>query len=303
MKTNLLFSLLMLAQFAASCPCLGDDGSARRYAEFMGYDDLFLTFCLLERGDVQHELKMTAKQVAIVKHVPRATAREIPGLMELLAENRKRQSDPTLSASDKEKLAKAATSDMKSHVEAYQRKELSATLSAHQRQRLSELLMQMRGPIAILNDLAISSKLQLSEKQRAELEDTVKHYEVGLGWLRARYGRQQISGLHKNETREDRQKELEALFVVIHAIEKERDADLLVELTPEQLALWSTIQGRLFPIAWPPTSFSDFPFGNWCWRVAPDTCWPHTHICAYLRSADSAPDGCVGQEVPTKPDW
>jgi hypothetical protein len=159
MKTNLLFSLSVVAQFVASCPCLGDDGSARRYAEFMGNDELFLTFCLLERGDVQHELKMTAKQVAIVKHVPCATAREIPGLTELLTKNRKRQSDPTLSASDKEKLAKAVHSDMKSHIEAYQHKELSCTLSANQRQRLDELLMQMRGPIAVLDNPAISSKL------------------------------------------------------------------------------------------------------------------------------------------------
>jgi hypothetical protein len=120
----------------------------------------------------------------------------------------------------------------------------------------------MRGPIALLDDPAILSKLQLSEKQRAEMGETVKHYEAGLKWLRGRYGRQQISGIHKNETQEDRQNELEALFVVIRAIEKERDADLLLEITPEQLALWSTIKGRLFPIAWPPTSVSDFPFGE-----------------------------------------
>jgi hypothetical protein len=61
---------------------------------------------------------------------------------------------------------------------------------------------------------------------------------------------------------EDRKKEVDALFVVIRAIEKERDADLLVELTPDQVALWSTIQGKLFPIAWPPTSAFDFPFGE-----------------------------------------
>ena len=64
-----------------------------------------------------------------------------------------------------------------------------------------------------------------------------------------------------NETLEDRQKEVEALFVVIHAIEKERDAnDLLLELTPDQLASWRKIQGTPFPIAWTPTSAMDFPF-------------------------------------------
>ncbi len=261
MKPTHLFSLLVLAQLVASCPCLGDDGSARRYAELLGNDELFLTFSLLERGDVQHELKMTSQQVAIVKQAYNATAREIPGMTELLANSRKRQLDTTLSASDRVKWGKAVNSDMKNRIEAYQRKELSATLSANHRQRLDELLTQMRGPIAILENPAISSKLPLSERrQRAEMQDTVKHYEAGLGWLRARYGRQQISGLHVNETLEDRQKEVEALFVVIHAIEKERDADLLVGLTPDQLASWRKIQGKPFPISWTPTSVSDFPF-------------------------------------------
>ena len=36
--------------------------------------------------------------------------------------------------------------------------------------------------------------------------------------------------------------------------------DLLVGLTPEQLAQWHKIQGKPFPIAWPPTSVSDSPF-------------------------------------------
>jgi hypothetical protein len=259
MKMRLSFSLLLLAQSLACCLCVGDDGSARRYANVMENDELFLTFCLLERDDVQRELKMTPEQIAKIRDIRLATAAEIPGFMDLLSKNRKRQSEPTLSASDKEKLRKAATSELTSLIEAYQRKGLSATLSVDQRQRLSELLAQMRGPVDILNNPAISSKLQLSEKQRAEMADTVKHYEAGLGWLRARYGRQQISGLHKstNETLEDRQKELEALHTVIRAIEKERDADLLLELTPDQLASWSAIQGRLFPIAWPQTSVSD----------------------------------------------
>jgi hypothetical protein len=216
----------------------------------------------LEREDVQRELKMTAEQVAKVKHIWNATEHEIPGLADLVAHYKNRQSDPILSASDKEKLTEAVNSDVKSCIDAYQRKELPAILSVNQRQRLTELLIQMRGPIALLDAPPISSKLQLGEKQRAGLGDTVKHYEKGLGWLRARYGRQQISGLSKNETLEDRKKEVDALFVVIRAIEKERDADLLVELTPDQVALWSTIQGKLFPIAWPPTSAFDFPFGE-----------------------------------------
>ena len=262
MKTNLLLAL-MLILFLGYSLCLGDDNSARRYAEFKWHDDLFLESCLLEREDVQRELKMTAEQVAIVKHAWCATTREIPGLMELLANYRKRQSNPTLSASDKEKLGKAASSDMKSRTEAYQRKELSATLSANQRQRLAELVIQMRGPIAIVDDTAVASKLRLSDKQIAEMRETAKDYEADLSWLRGRYGRQQISGFrYANETLEDRQKELEALFIVIRTIEKERDGDLLLKFTPQQRESWATIQGKLFPITWPATAVLGVPFGE-----------------------------------------
>jgi hypothetical protein len=248
MKPKVLFSLLMLVQLIASCPCVGDDGSARRYAELMRDDEPSLMFCLLGRPDVQGELKLTAKQITTIKHACGAKAQDIPGLMQLLADLKKRRSDPSLSASDKEKVGKAASAHMKSLCEEYQRRELSATLSANQRQRLDELLTQMVGPMAILENPAISAKLRLSEKQRAAMADTVKYYEAGLGWLRWRYRRQQISGFSKGESKQDREKELDALFVVIRATEKERDAALLVGLEPDQLASWRKIQGKPFPI-------------------------------------------------------
>jgi hypothetical protein len=261
MKKHISLTLVLVLSLGCS-RCLGDEYSARRYAEVVGHDDLFLTACLLERADVQQDLKMTAEQIATIKHIWNATQREIPGLVELVAGYRKRQLDPTLSPSDKDKLREAVKSEVKSCINAYRRKELPAALSVNQRQRLGELVMQMRGPIAVCDDPALSSQLQLSEKQRAKMGETVKHYEAGLGWLRARFGRQQISGIHKNETQEERQNELEALFVVIRAIEKERDADLFVELTSEQLASWGKVQGRPLPIAWPRTLASDSPFEN-----------------------------------------
>ena len=256
-KLNALSGLLVLAQFVAPCSCLGDDGSARRYAELMRDDEPSLMFCLLGRPDVQRELKLTAKQITTIKHVCCPEWREVPALMELMAKSRRLESDQTLSAPDRQKLAKAVKAEFKSRIEAYQRQELAATLSANQRQRLDELLTQMVGPMAILENPAISAKLRLSEKQRAAMADTVKYYEAGLGWLRWRYRRQQISGFSKGESKQDREKELDALFVVIRATEKERDGALLVGLEPDQLASWRKIQGKAFPIVWPPTSVSD----------------------------------------------
>ena len=118
----------------------------------------------------------------------------------------------------------------------------------------------MRGPIAIVTDAAVASKLQLGDEQLTAMRQVVKDY-AELKWLQARYGRQQISGFrYANETPEDRQKELEALFIVIRTIEKERDNDLLINFTPQQRASWTAIQGKLFPIAWAATSAFGVPF-------------------------------------------
>jgi hypothetical protein len=263
MKNNPWLAVILLLYVGYS-PCLGDDGSARRYAEFAEvaeYDDTFQSFLLLERKEVQKELGMSTEQTARVTRICHASDQDVPGLLELMAQYRKRQSDSTISTSDQEKPRESFKSDVKNCIDAYQRKELSATLSANQRQRLSELVMQMRGPIVFLEE-TVSSRLQLSSQQKEEMKATVKDYDGELKWLQGRYGRQQIKGIHKYESLADRQEELQALFVVIRAIERERDANLLVELTAEQATSWATIRGRLFPIAWPPTSVSDFPFGE-----------------------------------------
>ncbi len=260
MKENLLPTLVLVLCLGYS-PCLGDDGSARRYAEFTGGDGLVRAFCLLEREDVQHELKMTAEQVAKVKHAVNATAHEIPGLLELGASYKKRQADVSLSESDRKKLKDSFSADLRNCLEQFQKRELSSALSAVQRKRLAELVIQMRGPVAIVEDPAISGKLQLGDEQLTAMRQVVKSY-AELKWLQARYGRQQISGArYANETPEDRQKELEGLFHVIREIERARDGALLLNFTPQQRASWTAIQGKPFPITWPATSVLDIlPF-------------------------------------------
>ena len=260
MKKNLLPTLVVALCLGCSL-CLGDDGSARRYAEFTGHNDLFPAFCLLEREDVQHELKITAEQIAKVKQICNATDHEIPGLVELMAAYRKQQSDVSLSESGRKKLRDSFSADLKNCIREFENRELSSTLSAVQRQRLAELVIQMRGPVGLLEDPALSGELQLGDEQLTAMKQVVKDYDAELKLLQARYGRQQISGKrYANETPEDRQKELEGLFHVIREIERARDGDLLLKLTPQQLVSWTAIQGKLFPITWPATTVLDVPF-------------------------------------------
>ena len=262
MKTNLLHAPMLVLSLGC-CLCVGDDGSARRYAQFTDFGDWCPAFYLLERKDLQEELEMTPEQLAKVEQIRRAPTPDTPHVPELIANYKKRQSDPAFSASEHQEMKESFESVLGICFVAYQRKALSVTLSTNQRQRLGELVIQMRGPIALVNDAALSSQLGLSDKQTTEMKGTVKYYEADLKRLQGRYGRQHISGRSReDETRKDRQKELEALFTVIRAIEKERDADLLLDLTPEQLESWATIQGAPFSIAWPRTSLLDFPLGE-----------------------------------------
>jgi hypothetical protein len=259
MRIHLLFATAIFGSLGGSL-CVADDGSARRYAEFAETNNLSRMFALLERKDVQDELKITPEQAAKVAHICRAPEREIPGLRDLVVKHERRQAEPGASSADREKEIASFNLELGKRIAEYQRKQLSATLSSNQMQRLGELVLQMRGPIALMDDPAILAKLRISEKQKLEMADTIKHYEEESRWLRARFGRQQISGIHMNEHEKDRQREIDAMFVVLRAIEKDRDADLLTELTPDQLESWRRIQGKLFQIAWPPTSVLDSPF-------------------------------------------
>jgi hypothetical protein len=144
MKSSVLLSLLILCEIVASRPCLGDDGSARRYADIKSRDEISLAFCLLlNQANVQSELKLSAKQLETVKH---ASMGAFPGEREFFEDYRKRLDDPTLSAADKKKLEKARSDEWWRRSEAYRRQQLSATLSANQRQRLDELLITSGRP-------------------------------------------------------------------------------------------------------------------------------------------------------------
>jgi hypothetical protein len=251
--------------------CWADHGSARHYAEDSSCDDVFRIFSLLERSEVQKDLRLSQEQIRTIKHIWHAQAKDIPGLPEARARHRKAMADSKLSEFDKNKERQASNAEVGRLIEAYQRKELLATLSTAQRKRLSELLIQMRGPIVLMDDAEIKARFRFREKQLIEMQKTVKYFEQDdrasllapspdLSALIRRYGRQQFSARMPHQTEADLEEELKALFIVIRAMERERDASLLMDLTPAQLSLWSEIRGALLPIAWPQTSIKDYPF-------------------------------------------
>src|ERR1700733_3374762 len=150
MKTNSL-AVQIVIFFTSYSLGIADDGTARRYAD-SAEDNISRTYALLERKDIQEELKLTPDQIEKVKQISYHPDRDVPGLPKLMDDYRNKESAPALSNSDKEKLRESFESDLRKCMEAYLNKALPEVLSASQMQQLAELLIQMQGPLVLMND-------------------------------------------------------------------------------------------------------------------------------------------------------
>lgn len=240
----------------------GDDGSARRYCDWTHEDDTPRAFCLLGRKEVQKDLALTMEQVERLKRAWRVPKQDIPGVEEFSATFKKLIADPTLSDYDREKFGMSYTSGVLIFYRAYERQELSQTLSPKQMQRLRELLIQMRGPTILTEDASLARMVHLSDEHVSEMKDTIKSGEATLETFRKRLGREMVAGLSANETIQDREEGINLLCEVVRAVERERDHDLLSSLTPEQRSSWNALGGKPLSIAWPVENLLQDPFGE-----------------------------------------
>jgi hypothetical protein len=258
MKTVLLMGQ-MLAFAVGSAVVCGDDASARRYCEPRD-DDSSRMFFLIDRREVRKDLALTTDQVGKLRLAWQRSPKDIPGFREFTASVKKLMVDPMLSDPDRQKLVELYVPASAIFMSTYERKELSQTLSAKQMQRLRELLIQMRGPMILVEDSALARAVHLSDEQLAEMKDTVKSDEATLATFRRRMGRQMVAGLSAGETIQNREKEVIMLCGVVRALESQRDYDLLSSLKPEQKSLWVKLGGNPLSIDWPLESPLQDPF-------------------------------------------
>lgn len=258
MKTVLLMGHALV--LAVGCAvAYGDDGSARRYCDPCT-DDTSRMFFLLGRREVQKDLALTTDQVGRLQRTAQKAPKDIPSFREFAASVKKLMADPMLSAPDRHKLVELYVTASASLISTYQRKELSQTLSAKQMQRLRELLIQMRGPMILIEDSALVRAVHLSDEQLAEMKETIKRDEAPLATFRRRMGRQMIAGLSAGETIQNREKEINLLCGVVRALESQRDYDLFSSLKHEQKSLWTRLSGSPLSIDWPLESPWQDPF-------------------------------------------
>jgi hypothetical protein len=249
MRTILLVGQ-MLAFVIGSATACADDGSARRRCD-PSEDDTTRMFFLLGRQEVQKDLALTTEQVDKLRQTSQRGPKEIRGFQEFAAEFKKLMADSAISDPDRQKLADAFATASAIFISAHQRHEISQALSPKQTQRLHELLIQMRGPMILIEDSALARAVHLGDEQCAEMKETVKSAEPSLATFRRRLGRQMIAGLSAGETIQNREKEVNLLRNVIRALEDQRDYGLLRILNQQQNALWVALTGSPLSIDWP----------------------------------------------------
>ena len=236
-----------------------DNVTARRYGEIQD-DSMFRLFSLLDREEVQADLVLSSNQLARIKGLWIVPVDSIAELDDLKTDYKTKRSNPKATDAEKQKLKGWFEVEFSRLMASYQKKGLATVLSFNQVARLHELLIQMQGPRVLASDAALAARLGLSEEQNEKMREIIAYYETDLKTVRWRYGRQQISARREDESREDRANELECLFVVIQAIEKEQDSALLGVLNAEQRAVWRSVMGNFLPIQWPESSIADYPF-------------------------------------------
>ena len=131
-----------------------------------------------------------------------------------------------------------------------ERPPLSDILTPQQLQRLSQLLLQMKGPVLIAFDSTIQEQLGLTSDQRESISQSMRHYEQFRLPFVLRYGRQMVAGI-TDQTVEERKAEVDALALAITQLLKERDHDILHTLTEEQRHKFQELQGASLKITWP----------------------------------------------------
>jgi hypothetical protein len=138
--------------------------------------------------------------------------------------------------------------------------QLTEILSEKQNGRLDALLLQMKGPRAIVIVPGIIGRLGLTSDQTEKIQNIVGQFNEELSPFSHRYGHNMLQVSRSSQTIEESEKEQEAIVVVITEILKARDEAILSELTKAQCDQWHVMQGRLLPVSWPEGFY--VPFHN-----------------------------------------
>jgi hypothetical protein len=243
------------------CASVPQSQSARRYVDInewpdaSGKDDLTESrYYLLDRREVQRELDLTDVQLAALAKAFNTPFKNMPGFDEW------RRQDQALSKEEKLQKRDQRHVEIKAINTKWLESHLAEILTSRQKTRLDGLLLQMKGPRAILVVPGVAESLHLTEDQRTNIQGVVDEYLKDLQPFLERYGHTMLQKTRRSQTMSEFVREQDALLVVITEILKARDEGIVCTLTPDQSEQWDKLQGRCVPVSWPPHAFFYIPF-------------------------------------------
>jgi hypothetical protein len=258
--------LLGVASTAEKRQALAQAGaSARRYIDPFEFDrqreDLVGDqFRLLAQRAVRAELKLSSNQVVAVEKAWHTPHKELPGVAEFIARQKEKLADPHVTEQEHKALGDELARGCVSLRSGFLQQKLREILELKQRQRLDEILLQMRGPILIAVDPRLVARLEIRSDQMAAIKGVISETDKQIIPSLAKFGRGFISGLRTNESEQDRDREMRELIDRLGGLIKDRDDRILQRLTEEQAKRMKALQGAPIRIQWDPWEFLLEPF-------------------------------------------
>jgi hypothetical protein len=166
----------------------------------------------------------------------------------------------TLSKEEKLQKRSQRETELKAITTKWLESRLAEILTARQRARLEGLVLQMKGPRAILVVPGVAESLNLTQDQRTNIQEIVAEYLKDLEPYLKRYGHTMLQRSRHSQTEDEFVREQDALLVVITEIFRARDEDVVCVLTSAQREQWDKLQGRPVPVSWPAHAFFYTPF-------------------------------------------
>jgi hypothetical protein len=267
--SRVLVTLALL--FVAACRNDGESPSARRYLDMFEIDrvfphtdprsDLIMTrYRLLERPEVQANLKLSPDQVRGVRNAYTASWAQIPGLSDFVAGQRKKM---TGLSEDARKLCILEQSRGIDRITAdFFRDKLSELLSRKQQERLDQLVIQVHGPVIIAVDGRIATQLGIGSQQMERIKSLLSKTDRDIVPALQRFGRGFIAGYSVGETAEAREREQTELIARLPKMICQRDSAILDILTDGQQKAFRNLQGQPLQVEWNPWELLRIPFSE-----------------------------------------
>lgn len=251
---RLLAAMAMILLGAGYAP-LPHGQSARRYVVAPVEDLTTISkFYLLDRHEVQRDLNLTTNQVAALAEAFNTPYEKIPGLGGCQARYR------GLSQEEKHRQKSQYAKDREAISSKWFESQIVGILNKQQRDRLDALLLQMKGPRAIMIIPGMMGKLAVTPEQAAKIQRIAWEHQDELSPFYRKLGHNMLQRSRNGQTAEEAKKEQDALVVIITEILKSQDELIMAELTKTQRDQWQGMQGPLLPVSWPETDGFYVPF-------------------------------------------